>query len=132
MHGETDPLRGEFVAQGQRRDQIVAAVLPAEWDRRAALRVIEALAAPFDPTQSRHTWRVAATDYAESAILLPILASLRRQAPGSRLAVLELAPARIVRQAERGDTLRSSPRFDAPSRFAQASGLRSTIRKSLA
>ncbi|HBO5689126.1 TPA: hypothetical protein L4612_000928 [Pseudomonas aeruginosa] len=111
---------------------MVAAVLPAERDRRAALQVIEAPAAPFDPTQSRHTWRVAATDYAESAILLPILASLRRQAPGSRLAVLELAPPRIVRQAERGDTLRSSPRFDAPSRFAQASGLRSTIRKSLA
>ncbi|HBP0699957.1 hypothetical protein FA454_00755 [Pseudomonas aeruginosa] len=111
---------------------MVAAVLPAERDRRAALRVIEALAAPFDPTQSRHTWRVAATDYAESAILLPILASLRRQAPGSRLAVQELAPPRIVRQAERGDTLRSSPRFDAPSRFAQASGLRSTTRKSLA
>ncbi len=128
MHGETDPLRGEFVAQGQRRDQVVAAVLPAERDRRAALQVIEAPAAPFDPTQSRHTWRVAATDYAESAIL----ASLRRQAPGSRLAVLELAPPRIVRQAERGDTLRSSPRFDAPSRFAQASGLRSTTRKSLA
>lgn len=128
MHGETDPLRGEFVAQGQRRDQVVAAVLPAERDRRAALRVIEAPAAPFDPTQSRHTWRVAATDYAES----PILASLRRQAPGSRLAVQELAPPRIVRQAERGDTLRSSPQFDAPSRFAQASGLRSTTRKSLA
>ncbi|HBP6127202.1 TPA: hypothetical protein L5995_04085 [Pseudomonas aeruginosa] len=121
-------MRGEFVAQGQRRDQVVAAVLPAERDRRAALRVIEAPAAPFDPTQSRHTWRVAATDYAESAIL----ACLRRQAPGSRLAVLELAPPRIVRQAERGDTLRSSPRFDAPLRFAQASGLRSTTRKSLA
>ncbi|HBP6413234.1 hypothetical protein IPC1303_09600 [Pseudomonas aeruginosa] len=121
-------MRGEFVAQGQRRDQVVAAVLPAERDRRAALRVIEAPATPFDPTQSRHTWRVAATDYAES----PILASLRRQAPGSRLAVQELAPPRIARQAERGDTLRSSPRFDAPLRFAQASGLRSTIRKSLA
>ena len=82
---------------------MVAAVLPAERDRRAALQVIEAPAAPFDPTQSRHTWRVAATDYAESAILLPILASLRRQAPGSRLAVLDLAPPRIVRQAERGE-----------------------------
>ncbi|WP_046995619.1 LysR family transcriptional regulator, partial [Pseudomonas aeruginosa] len=49
---------------------------------RLALEALEqavAPAAPFDPTQSRHTWRVAATDYAESAILLPILASLRRQ-----------------------------------------------------
>ncbi len=68
---------------------------------RLALEALEqavAPAAPFDPTQSRHTWRVAATDYAESAILLPILASLRRQAPASRLAVLELAPTRIVRR----------------------------------
>ncbi|MBW6108224.1 hypothetical protein KZ850_34845, partial [Pseudomonas aeruginosa] len=71
--------------------------------KRQALEQAVAPAAPFDPTQSRHTWRVAATDYAESAILLPILASLRRQAPGSRLAVLELAPTRIVRQAERGE-----------------------------
>lgn len=29
VHGETGPLRGKFVAQGQRRDQVVAAVLPA-------------------------------------------------------------------------------------------------------
>lgn len=42
MHGETGPLRGKFVAQGQRRDQVVAAVLPAERDRRSALQVIEA------------------------------------------------------------------------------------------
>jgi DNA-binding transcriptional LysR family regulator len=58
--------------------------------------------APFDPLQARHTWRVAATDYGESTILLPAMAGLRGAAPGTRLAVLELAPAHIARQAEQG------------------------------
>lgn len=76
---------------------------------RAPLReALEALgralspASPFDPAQARQTWRVAASDYGESTILLPALASLRTAAPGTRLAVLELAPARIVQQSEQG------------------------------
>lgn len=70
---------------------------------------------PFDPHASRHTWRVAATDYAESTIVLPALAALRVQAPQARVAVLEMAPARISRQLEQGDldvafhTLHDSP-----------------------
>lgn len=59
-------------------------------------------AAPFDPARAEHTWRVAATDYGESTILLPSMASLRSAAPGSRLAVLELAPPHLTRQAEQG------------------------------
>lgn len=77
---------------------------------RAPLRqALEALgravapASPFDPARAQATWRVAATDYAESAILLPALPGLRAAAPGMRLAVVEMVPARIVRQAERGD-----------------------------
>ena len=50
-----------------------------------------------------HTWRVAATDYAESTIVLPALAGLRAAAPGTRLAVVESAPPRIARQAEQGE-----------------------------
>lgn len=76
---------------------------------RAPLRqALEALgravspAAPFDPAQAGHTWRVAATDYGESTILLPAMASLRAAAPGTRLAVLELAPPHLTRQAEQG------------------------------
>jgi DNA-binding transcriptional LysR family regulator len=76
---------------------------------RAPLReALEALgravspASTFDPAQARQTWRVAASDYGESTILLPALASLRTAAPGTRLAVLELAPARIVQQSEQG------------------------------
>ncbi|MYM25205.1 LysR family transcriptional regulator [Duganella sp. FT135W] len=59
-------------------------------------------AAPFDPAQAEQTWRVAATDYAESTILLPAMAGLRAAAPGTRLAVLELTPPHITRQAEQG------------------------------
>jgi DNA-binding transcriptional LysR family regulator len=59
-------------------------------------------ASPFDPAEARQTWRIAASDYGESTVLLPALASLRSAAPGTRLAVLELAPARIARQSEQG------------------------------
>lgn len=59
-------------------------------------------AAAFDPSIAAHTWRVAATDYGESTILLPAMAGLRRAAPNTRLAVLELAPPHLTRQAEQG------------------------------
>ncbi|SDG04375.1 MULTISPECIES: LysR family transcriptional regulator [unclassified Duganella] len=68
----------------------------------AALGHAIAPAAPFDPAQAEQTWRVAATDYGESTILLPAMAGLRAAAPGTRLAVLELAPPHITRQAEQG------------------------------
>jgi DNA-binding transcriptional LysR family regulator len=60
-------------------------------------------ARPFDPVEARHTWRVAATDYGESTIVLPALNQLRSVAPGTRLAVLELVPPRIARQAEQAE-----------------------------
>ena len=60
-------------------------------------------ARPFDPTEARHTWRVMASDYGESTIVLPALAGLRTAAPHTQLAVLELAPSRIARQAEQGE-----------------------------
>ncbi|MGQ7958004.1 LysR family transcriptional regulator [Pseudomonas sp. SP16.1] len=73
---------------------------------RLALQALGYVVAPshaFDPAEARLTWRLMASDYGESTIVLPALAGLRSAAPHSRLAVLELAPARIVRQAERGD-----------------------------
>jgi DNA-binding transcriptional LysR family regulator len=41
---------------------------------------------PFEPAKAAHTWRVAATDYGESTIVLPALGTLRAAAParGSR------------------------------------------------
>ncbi|MBP0619834.1 LysR family transcriptional regulator [Cupriavidus consociatus] len=58
---------------------------------------------PFDPAASTHTWRVAATDYGESTIVLPAMQALRTAAPGARLAVLEMVPSRIARQCEQGE-----------------------------
>ncbi|WP_217474213.1 LysR family transcriptional regulator [Stutzerimonas stutzeri] len=68
-----------------------------------ALRQVVSPSAPFDPSGAAPTWRVAATDYAESTIVLPALVGLRQQAPGARLAVVEMAPTRIAKQAEQGD-----------------------------
>ncbi len=73
---------------------------------RQALKSLEqavAPSSPFDPAAAAHTWKIAATDYSESTVLLPALAGLRAAAPGTRMAVLELAPSRLVRQAEQGD-----------------------------
>ncbi|PCE23819.1 LysR family transcriptional regulator [Paraburkholderia acidicola] len=73
---------------------------------RQALDALErtvAPAAPFDPAEATQTWRVAATDYGESTIVLPALSGLRSTAPHTRLAIVELAPLRIAKQAEQGE-----------------------------
>ncbi|MGH8445454.1 MAG: LysR family transcriptional regulator, partial [Solimonas sp.] len=73
---------------------------------RQALEALQHAVAPasaFDPSAATQIWRIAATDYGESTILLPALAGLRAAAPGSRIAVVELVPPRIARQAEQGD-----------------------------
>lgn len=59
-------------------------------------------AAPFDPKSADLTWRLAATDYTESTIVLPLLQRLRVEASQTRLAVFDLTPSRLVRQAEQG------------------------------
>lgn len=72
-------------------------------DALDALRHALAGPAAFDPAQAVHTWRIAAYDYSESAVLLPALAGLRAAAPGTRLAVLQTTPGRIGQLAEQGD-----------------------------
>ena len=57
----------------------------------------------FDPTCAKNTWRVAAADYGELAVLLPTLRRLRLSAPGTRLAVLEGNPVRIAKRAADGE-----------------------------
>lgn len=72
---------------------------------RDALEALEravAPARPFDPAQATNTWKIAATDYGGSTIVLPGLNGLRRQAPGTRLAVIDLMPREMVKQAEQG------------------------------
>jgi len=73
---------------------------------RLALEALEqavAPASPFDPGAAQDVWRIAASDYGESAIVLPALAGLRTAAPGTRIAVVEMQPSRIARQAAQGD-----------------------------
>lgn len=73
---------------------------------RQALEALHLAIAPaeaFDPAAASQTWRVAATDYGASTILLPALARIRAAAPATRLAVLDLQPSALVRQAELGE-----------------------------
>ncbi|WP_118132740.1 LysR family transcriptional regulator [Oceanicella sp. SM1341] len=60
----------------------------------AVLADVEALlqAEVFDPARAELTLRVAATDYAQRAVLLPFLKRLRDEAPGVRLSVRPVAP----------------------------------------
>lgn len=60
-------------------------------------------AAPFEPANADLTWRIAATDYTESTIVLPLMQRLRKDAPKTRLAVYDLVPSRLARQAEHGN-----------------------------
>ena len=72
---------------------------------REALEALERAVAPadvFDPAQANNSWKIAATDYGESTVVLPALSHLREQAPGTRLAIIDLTPAQMVKQAEQG------------------------------
>ena len=72
---------------------------------REALEALEKAVAPasaFDPAKATHTWKIAATDYGESTVVLPALSGLREQAPGTRLAIIDMLPAQLVKQAEQG------------------------------
>ncbi|MCE6978153.1 LysR family transcriptional regulator [Pseudomonas frederiksbergensis] len=72
---------------------------------RQALEALERAvspASPFNPAEARQTWNVMASDYGETTIVLPVLAGLRSAAPGTRLAVFDLVPSQIARQAEQG------------------------------
>ncbi|PLZ03118.1 LysR family transcriptional regulator [Burkholderia sp. WAC0059] len=73
---------------------------------REALDALEQAVLPagtFDPAQAERTWRIVASDYAESTILLPALGGLRAAAPLTRVAVVAVAPSAIAKQAEHGE-----------------------------
>jgi DNA-binding transcriptional LysR family regulator len=56
----------------------------------------------FNPARSKMTWQIAAADYAEYAVLMPMLAHLRKVAPGIRIAVREASHATMIKQLESG------------------------------
>jgi DNA-binding transcriptional LysR family regulator len=72
---------------------------------RAALAGMRHVLEPprsFDPTTAQLTWQVAAADYAEYAILMPLLGHLRKAAPGVRIAIREAAHSKMIKQLESG------------------------------
>jgi DNA-binding transcriptional LysR family regulator len=90
---------------------------------REALEALESVITPataFDPAKARHTWRLAASDYTASTLLLPMLPELRAAAPLTRLAILGLEPTRISRQAEQREIdLAFHTSHDAPPSLRQ-------------
>ncbi len=58
--------------------------------------------ASFDPASASFTLTIAATDYAQSAIAVPFLAALQRQAPNIRVALLPIQDLQIQPLLERG------------------------------
>jgi DNA-binding transcriptional LysR family regulator len=69
------------------------------------LREIEDMLQPasFDPANATLTFAIAATDYAQRAVLVPFLAQLRLRAPGIRVAVLPVDGEQVQGQLERGE-----------------------------
>lgn len=57
----------------------------------------------FDPSTAEMTIKIAATDYALRAVIVPFMAALRLQAPGIRVAVLPVNNEQLTAQFERGD-----------------------------
>jgi DNA-binding transcriptional LysR family regulator len=71
-------------------------------DALAALQRAVAPVQPFDPGQAALTWRIMASDFGETTVVLPALPALRQAAPSTRLAVVGLVPGQMVSQSERG------------------------------
>ncbi|WP_372395890.1 LysR family transcriptional regulator [Azospirillum sp. HJ39] len=71
---------------------------------RQALIDIQALLAPeaFVPARAAMTVTIAATDYAQKAVLLPLMSALRREAPGIRISVRPVDLSGFSQQMESG------------------------------
>ena len=72
---------------------------------QAVLAQLELVLQPesaFEPATAQVRWNLAAADATEYAILLPMLPSLRREAPLSRMAVFEAVPERMAHALETG------------------------------
>ncbi|GGY36685.1 LysR family transcriptional regulator [Pseudoduganella albidiflava] len=97
-----DPL----LLPGPRGMQATARAEELRQPLREALESLERAVTPgrpFNPAESEHTWRVAASDSSGATILLPAMTAIRAAAPGTRLAVLDLVPSHIAKQAEQGE-----------------------------
>ncbi len=67
-----------------------------------AVRQVVAVDSAFDPARAKGTIHIAASDYTQSALLLPLVQSLRQEAPGLRIAWHALDLAALHSQMEGG------------------------------
>lgn len=69
------------------------------------LREIEGMLQPqaFDPATADITFKLAATDYALRAVVVPFLSALRVQAPNVRVSVQPIDPLQLPTQLDRGE-----------------------------
>ena len=80
------------------------ALLPALRSTLADMRRLLSSTSSFEPRTARITWQIAAADYAEYAILMPLFARLRDVAPEMRSAVrgVGLGHVMMTRQLDSG------------------------------
>jgi DNA-binding transcriptional LysR family regulator len=106
-------------------------MLPTERARELRKPLSEALAAlnsalspadAFDPGSSNQTWKVAASDYATTALVWPSLRRIRSIAPKTRLALLNKHPLDLASDLEGGRLdLALHTRDEAPPKLRQRS-----------
>ena len=96
-----DPI---LVRSGQRMVATPRARELAPRLREGLALVAQAVARPpaFDPANERRTLRIAAVDFAQTGVLLPLIASLRREAPRVDVAVLPFGSA-LLKDFATGD-----------------------------
>jgi DNA-binding transcriptional LysR family regulator len=56
----------------------------------------------FDPQNAQITWHISCADYAEQAILLPLLTELRKLAPATRIAIHPISHTEVAKLTESG------------------------------
>lgn len=56
----------------------------------------------FDPQNAQVTWHISCADYAEQAILLPLLTGLRKLAPATRVAIHPVSHTEVAKLTESG------------------------------
>ena len=91
-----------------------------------ALRHTAALAAegmPFDPRASTDVFRLSMSDYESAALLPALFATLRREAPGVRLAVVSHPPSEVESALEHGRIELAVGRFIKPQGALRHVGL---------
>ena len=85
---------------------------------KTMLTDIEALVAPaqFDPATASMTVSVSANDYMQHSVIVPLIKSLRKKAPGIRLAILPADITELTDKMARGtiDLAVTIPEFSSP------------------